>query len=145
MREKIYRFAILGTVLALAGCAGVKPGQSPSTQFTVPIPINQAYDRALAQARYCLVTDARLPTAGGISADGGSAQVQVLADFRRTVAAQVDMKALGPQSTQVVVMMWGINVWDATAVDAMQAAIEFGVPSCTNYFPSVQQPTRKKR
>ena len=144
MNVRVLRLAGIASALALAGCSGIEPGKSPSTQFTVPLTLQDTYDRAMAQTRYCLVTEDRLPTSGGVAANGQSAQIQVLLQLTRAVVAQVDMKALNAQSTQVDVLMWGVNVWDQTAADAMRAAIEYGVPSCTNYFPTSKS-ERKKR
>ncbi len=144
MKVRVLRLASIVSVLVLAGCSGIEPGKSPSTQFTVPLTLQETYDRAMAQTRYCLITEDRLPSSGTVQASGQSAQIQVMLKLTRTVVAQVDMKSLNAQSTQVDVQMWGANVWDQTAADAMRAAIEYGVPSCTNYFPTAKS-DRKKR
>jgi len=144
MRERIYPLASIMVALTLAGCSGIEPGKSPTTQFTVPLTLQETYNRAMAQTEYCLVTKDNLPISGSVAASGQSAQIQVMLQFVRTVVARVDMKSLSAQSTQVDVLMWGVDVWDQTAADAMRAAIEFGVPSCTNYFPTTKS-ERKKR
>lgn len=144
MRTKVCRWGGMVAILVLTGCAGIKPGESPSTQFTVPLTLKETYARAMAQTEYCLVTYDKFPVAADIRPDGQSAQIQVLLDFKSSVVAQIQMLAISPQSTQVDVAMWGVNIWDNTAVQAMKAAIEFGVPSCTNYFPNAQ-PVEKKR
>ena len=144
MRERIYPLASIMVALTLAGCSGIEPGKSPTTQFTVPLTLQETYNRAMAQTEYCLVTKDDLPISGSVAASGQSAQIQVMLQFVHTVVARVDMKSLSAQSTQVDVLMWGVDVWDQTAADAMRAAIEFGVPSCTNYFPS-KKSERKKR
>lgn len=136
LKNSFVRATGLICALALAGCAGIKPGESPSSQFTVPLTVKQTYDRAMAQTQYCLVTNDNFPVKADIMADGQQAQIEVLMTFTSEVMARVDMQALSANSTRVDVQMWGENVWNQSAVDAMQAAIQFGVPSCTNYFPS---------
>ena len=144
MRTKVYRWCGIAATVMLVGCVGIKPGESPSTQFTVPLTLKETYARAMVQTDYCLVTDDKFPVVADMSADGQTAQIKVLFDFRSAVVAQIDMVAKAPQSTQVDVVMWGVNVWDNSAVQAMKAAIEFGVPSCINYFPNAQ-PIEKKQ
>lgn len=136
LKHSLVRVTGLVGALALAGCVGIKPGESPSSQFTVPLTVKQTYDRAMAQTEYCLVTNDDFPVKADIAPDGQQAQIKVLMTFTSQILARVDMQALSANSTRVDVQMWGESVWDQSAVDAMQAAIEFGVPSCTNYFPS---------
>lgn len=135
-KSSLIRVTGLLCVLALAGCAGITPGKSPSVEFTVPLTVKQTYDRAMAQTQYCLVTNDQFPVKADIAADGQQAQIEVLMTFTSEVMARVNMQAQSASSTRVNVQMWGESVWDQSAVDAMQAAIQFGVPSCTNYFPS---------
>jgi hypothetical protein len=134
---------LLGLAFALAGCQGVAPGRSPSEAFSVGVPLKTAYDRALAQTNYCLVTEDRMPVQTSLSPDMQSGSIKVLMKLTNAVIAQTDLRAIDSNNTQVTVTMWGLNIWDAGAVSAMRAAIEFGVVSCTNYFPS--QPTRRTR
>lgn len=136
-------------VVTLAGCSGATSSNAPSTSFTVPIPLQQAYDRAMAQTNYCLMSDDNAPITAQISPDAQRAQIQVLMRFTNTVAAEMGFQARGADSTVVDVRMWGINIWNRTAVDAMEAAIRFGVPSCVNYFPgksaSAETAAKKRR
>lgn len=123
------------SALTLAGCAGVSSNQAPSVQFNVPLTVEQVFERAMAQTKYCLATDDSASIVSKMADDKRSAQIQVLLRFSRILAAEIDMQALNAHSTQVDVLMWGASIWDQTAADAMQAAIQFGVPSCINYFP----------
>jgi hypothetical protein len=132
----------LSTGLLLAGCQGVTPGKSPSVEFVVPISVKSAYSRAVEQSKYCLVTYDRFPLTATLAPDEQSASVRVNMNLTGTLLSDVQIRAQGPSQSQVTVTMWGVDVWDATAVAAMRAAIEFGVPSCTNYFPS---PDPKKK
>lgn len=124
--------------LALAGCAGVSDSREPSAAFTVPISVQEAYDRAMVQANYCLLSDDSAPIESEMAPDGQWAHIQLPMRFTGTVTARVDMKALAPEETEVEVRMWNVSIWDQTAADAMEAAIRFGVPGCINYFPGTQ-------
>ena len=147
-KANLTRFATLvllvALVLLLAGCKGIDPGKSPSASFAVDIPVKTAFDRAVAQTKFCLVTEDRFPMTAEIAPDGQSAFVRVNMTMAGTLLSDVRIAALPGERSQVDVQMWGVNVWDMTAVDAMKAAIEFGVPSCVNYFPSTTQ-TRPRR
>lgn len=127
---------LLGSSALLAGCQGVQPGKSPSDDFVVSTSIEQVYARAIEQSRYCLVTEDRFPLTASLAADKQSGSVRVNMTLTGTLLSEVTMRADGPNQTRVTVRMWGVDVWDANAISAMRAAIEFGVPSCTNYFPS---------
>ncbi len=129
-------FALCVLAVALVGCKGIVPGQSPSRTFEVDISVKTAFERAIAQTQYCLVTEDRFPMTAEMTPDERSAFVRVNMNLAGTLLSEVRISALSPQRSQVDVLMWGVNVWDMTAVDAMQAAIEFGVPSCVNYFPT---------
>lgn len=128
---------VLGSVLLVAGCAGVVVGKTPLTTFDVPISIQTAYDRTVAQAKYCLVTKDNFPLTAQMSADQLSASVNVRMSMTGTLLADIEMYAISAQKTNLSISMWGVNVWDQAAIDAMKAAIEFGVPSCTDYFPAI--------
>jgi len=141
-----YRWLAVTTIaLCLSGCVGIKPGESPSVQFSVDIPLKEAYQRAMEQTQYCLVTHDKFPVISSMDPDEKQAQIQVVLDFRSAVVAQVDMRALGKERTEVDVIMSGVNVWNSTAVRAMQAAIQFGVPSCIDYFPNAEPAKTNKK
>lgn len=133
---------LTGVVSLLVACKGIDPAKSPSKTFEVDMPVKTAYERAIAQTKMCLVTADRFPMTAQIDPDEQFAFVRVNMTLTDTLLSNVRIVAVSPEKSRVSVQMWGVDVWDMTAVDAMQAAIEFGVPSCVNYFPSV---TPKKR
>ena len=126
----------VGVALLLAGCAGINSAKSPAQTFEVDVPVKTAYERALAQTKMCLVTKDDFPLTSQIDADEAFAFVRVNMTMTDTLLSNVRIVAQSPSRSRVSVQMWGVDVWDMSAVDAMQAAIEFGVPSCVNYFPS---------
>ena len=136
---------VCGSILVLAGCTGAVIGQTPSSQFDVSIPLNVAYERALAQTKYCLVTDDNFPMMAQIADDQQTASINVRMSLTGTQLANIAMRSLEPEKTRVTVNMWGVEVWDQTAIDAMQAAIEFGVTSCINYFPTASPADQPRR
>jgi len=136
---------VLGSVLMMAGCAGVVVGKTPSTAFDVPINVQTAYDRTIAQAKYCLLTKDNFPLTAQISPDRQSANVNVRMSVTGTLLAEIELNAIGPDKTNVSISMWGVDIWDQSAIDAMKAAIQFGVSSCTDYFPTTQPPKRNRR
>lgn len=135
---------VLGSVLVLVGCAGVVVGKTPSTTFDVPISIQTAYDRTIAQAKYCLLTKDNFPLTAQISPDRQSANVIVRMSVTNTLLAEIDLNAISAEKTNVLISMWGVDIWDQAAIGAMKAAIQFGVPSCTDYFPPAQ-PSKSNR
>jgi len=62
-----------------------------------------------------------------------------------TLLAEIELNAIGAEKTNVLISMWGVDIWDQAAIDAMKAAIQFGVPSCTDYFPTTPPPKRNRR
>lgn len=136
---------VCGSIPVLVGCTGAVVGQTPSAKFEVPVPIQVAYDRALAQTKYCLVTEDEFPVTAKVANDQQTANITVRMSISGTRLADMSMQAVDASKTNVLVNMWGVNVWDQAAVDAMKAAIEFGVPSCTNYFPTTPPPGQKRR
>ncbi|HEY7804243.1 MAG TPA: hypothetical protein VIC30_07395 [Orrella sp.] len=130
------RLLSLSVALLLAGCAGVNSDSSPAQTFEVDVPVKTAYERALAQTKMCLVTKDDFPLTSQIDADEAFAFVRVNMTLTDKLLSNVRIVAQSPSRSRVSVQMWGVDVWDMSAVDAMQAAIEFGVPSCVNYFPS---------
>lgn len=136
---------VLGSALLMVGCAGVVAGKTPSRTFDVPIGIQTAYDRTVAQAKYCLVTKDNFPLTAQISPDRQSANVNVRMSVTDTLLAEIKLNAIGAEKTTVLISMWGVDIWDQAAIDAMKAAIQFGVPSCTDYFPTAPSPKRNRR
>jgi hypothetical protein len=136
---------VLGSVLVIAGCAGVVVGKTPSTTFDVPISIQRAYERTIAQAKYCLVTKDDFPLTAQISADQQSASVDVRMSMTGTLLADIELTSVSAEKTNVSISMWGVSGWDQAAINAMKAAIQFGVPSCTDYFPTVSPPKGTRR
>lgn len=136
----------LATIITMAtmliSCAGIDPAKSPSKTFVVDIPVKTAYERAVAQSKMCLVTEDRFPLTSQIDPDEKFAFVRVNMSMTDTLLSNVRIVAESAAKSRVSVQMWGVDVWNMTAVDAMQAAIEFGVPSCVNYFPT--QSTKKR-
>ena len=126
----------IGCALLLAGCSGINPSTSPAKTFEVDVPVKRAYERALAQSKMCLVTKDNFPITSEVQEDGSFAFVRVNMNMTDTLLSNVRIVAKSPSRSRVSVQMWGVDVWNTTAIDAMQAAIEFGVPSCVNYFPS---------
>jgi hypothetical protein len=136
---------VLGSVLVIVGCTGAVVGKTPSATFDVPIGIQTAYERTIAQAKYCLVTKDDFPLTAQMSPDQQSANVSVRMSMTGTLLADIKLRALDAERTNVMVNMWGVDVWDQTAVNAMKAAIEFGVPSCIDYFPTTPPARRSRR
>ena len=137
--------AMLAAVWSLSACQGVKPGKTPWKEFVVDIPVKTVYERALEQAKFCLVTKDRLPLSSQLAADGKSAFVRVNMRLADTLLADVRIRTFESNKSIVLVEMWGVDIWNTTAIDAMQAAIEFGVPSCVNYFPTQTSETNPKK
>ncbi len=131
-------------VFALTGCAGINPAKSPAKTFEVDVPVKVAYERAIEQSEMCLVTEDDFPLTSEINADESFAFVRVNMNVSGTLLSNVRIVAQSPSRSRVSVQMWGVNVWNMTAIDAMQAAIEFGVPSCVNYFPTQDSPSAKQ-
>ena len=127
---------LAGLALLLVACKGIDPGKSPSKTFEVNVPVKTAYERVLAQSKMCLITEDRFPITSELNADEQFAFVRVNMKITGTLLSNVRIVAQSPTKSRINVQMWGVDVWDMTAVDAMQAAVEFGVPSCVNYFPS---------
>lgn len=130
------RLAVVAIALGLVACKGIDPGKSPAKTFEVSVPVKTAYERAIAQSEMCLVTEDRFPLASQLDPDNKFAFVRVNMSMTDTLLSNVRVVAESTNKSRVTVQMWGVAPWDMTAVDAMQAAIEFGVPSCINYFPT---------
>jgi hypothetical protein len=130
-------------VLVLVACKGIDPATAPSRSFEVDLDVRTAFDRAVEQSEYCLVTDDRFPITAQIDPNAQSAFVRVNMTLSGTLLSDVRIQAITPERSRIDILMWGVDIWDMTAVDAMQAAIQFGVPACINYFPTVQTPANR--
>lgn len=131
---------LAAAVLALAGCSvGTGPnGGALSADMQAQVPVQAAYDAAVAQAQRCLVGQ------GGYRVDGQvnerAALMRVLTPFGGNEMARVEITSTGPASSAVHINMWGRSIWNADALRAMKEAITFGVPSCVAYMPGDPQP-----
>lgn len=123
----------------LAGCTlGIDGSPAPRASFEADGSVAQVLDAAQAQAKLCLTANdaykvERLDSAAG----AGSVVVRV--PFTSNDIARVDANALSASRSKVEIVMWGRNIWDADAVNAMRDAIVFGVSSCKAYMPRVPQ------
>src|SRR5690606_3921652 len=83
-----HRAAGLLLLAALSGCAlGIQQGHSPSDTFDVPIDYRQAYRRADAQVRECLLGAGGYRAVGDEQPAAGTARVEVRAPFSENVLA----------------------------------------------------------
>ena len=135
---------MVGAVTALVGCSGAVPGKSPTLEFRTAYPLQLVFERAMAQAKYCWSTDANLPILGNVALNGKTAQVRAMGEFGRRAFGRVDIEAVDAKNSFVTVSVIGIDAWDTTSLHAMKAAIEYGVPGCTNYYPSDTKPVKKR-
>ena len=135
--------AALALLGALSGCAlGISGSDSPRASFQANMSVQDALDAAQEQARLCLTgRDAyqvlRIP---GGNADSGS--VVVRAPFTTNDIVRVDVSSASTARSNVEIVMWGRNIWDAKAVAAMRDAITFRTPSCRSYMPTPQAPAK---
>jgi hypothetical protein len=127
----------------LVGCSGAVPGKSPTLEFRSANSLQVVFDRAVAQAKYCWSTDARIPIDGKVALNGRTAQVRAMGEFGRTAFGRVDIEAIDANSSFVTVSVIGVDAWNDSALPAMKDAIEFGVPSCTAYFPTEKSGVKK--
>jgi len=135
-----------GTVLlaALSGCAlGIQPGRSPTETFDVPVGYREAYRRADAQVRECLLGNGGYRVVGAAQ-DDGSARVEVRAPFSENVMARVDVQAQGRDASRVQVTMWGESIWNDDAMVAMRDAVRIGSASCHSYMPRAESPAPRR-
>jgi len=124
-------------LLALSACSvGIQPdGSAPAARFEVPVSYQEVHHRAVAQAEQCLRGAAGYPVTGGVDEASRTSQTIVRALLGEGRMAQVDARALSADRSEVTVAMWGRNIWDARAVQAMREAIEFGYVSCWPTMP----------
>jgi hypothetical protein len=141
--KTVCKLSIVSFCLWLVGCGGAVPGKSPTLEFRTANSVQVVFDRAMAQAKYCWSTDARLPIVGNLSANGRNAEVRSMGQFGRIAYGRVDIEAVDAKTSFVSIAVIGIDEWSESSLPAMKDAIEFGVPSCTAYFPN-EKSVRKK-
>jgi hypothetical protein len=129
--------AVLAIGATLAGCTvGISGGDSPRDHFTADVNYQRALRSAEEQARTCLLGNDAYQVQATDDKASRSGVVRVNAPFTPNDMARVDIKALGENRSDVTVVMWGRNLWNRAAVDAMHDAIVYSVPSCTSFMPS---------
>jgi hypothetical protein len=131
---KRYWLALTGPIL-LSGCLGLDPKSSPKDSFTVPVAFLEVVARAQGQAKECWSAEGEFPVKSSIDTASGTARVWVTGILGSTPYAQVDIRALGDRSTEVVAMVSGINMWNRASLAALHEVMQFGVPTCTSYMP----------
>ena len=129
-------FCLAALTLSLAGCAlGVDgSGQSPRATTEVDRPASTVLDTAQAQALQCLTGNSAYQVQR-VEPQTGQGSIVVRAPFTDNDMARVDVSALSASRSKVDIVMWGRNIWDASAVRAMQDVVTFGVTSCKAYMP----------
>jgi hypothetical protein len=121
---------------ALAGCSlGINEGQSPHTNFTADVDYHRALRSADKQARECLRGEGAYTVTTTEDEASRSGLVRVTAPLFANDVARVVIKGVGEGRSNVDVTMWGKNIWDKTALDAMRDAIRYSATSCTSYMP----------
>ena len=131
---KRYWLALTGPIL-LSGCLGLDPKSSPKDSFTVPVAFQEVVARARGQAKECWSADGEFPVKSSIDTASGTARVWVTGILGSTPYAQIDIRAVGDRSTEVVAMVSGINMWNRASLAALHEVMQFGVPTCTSYMP----------
>ncbi|KGD92184.1 hypothetical protein JL37_16160 [Achromobacter sp. RTa] len=132
--------------LGLAGCSiGISQnGASPHSEFKAPVAFKDAYATAIRQSRDCLrSTDNAYRVVADLNESAQSGVVRVLAPFSDNEMSRVDLKAAGPKSTDVRIVMWGKGTWDPAAMRAMQDAVYYSLVSCSSYMPLDPRPPVK--
>jgi hypothetical protein len=142
--KTVYKLFVVSLGLWLVGCGGAVPGKSPTLEFRTANSVQVVFDRAMAQAKYCWSTDARLPIVGNVAANGRKAEVRSMGQFGRIAYGRVDIEAVDANTSFVSIAVIGVDEWNESALPAMKDAIEFGVPSCTAYFPSEKTGQKNK-
>ena len=135
---------LVGVVPFLAaGCIGINSSSSPKETFALPRAYQDAYNIATLQAQQCWSDDGDLPIKGQLDTAARTAQVFVAGALGGGRYAQVDIRALDDQNTEITTTVVDVNIWNRAAIAAMHAALQFGVSTCTNYMPDAR-PTKKK-
>lgn len=124
--------------LLLGGCLGINQNSSPRDTFTVPVSYEVIFERAKAQAQRCWSADGEFPVIGAINHTDRAAFVAVTGELGGNRYGQVDIRALNDQSTEVQVMVNGINIWNVKSLAAMHEVLQFGTPTCISYMPRPQ-------
>lgn len=122
----------------LSACIGVNPNSSPKDSFSIPVPYEIVYDRAHAQAERCWSADGEFPVIGEINTVDRTAFVAVTGEFGHNRYGQVEIRAVNDRTSQVDVVVNGINIWDVKSLAAMHEVLQFGVPTCVSYMPRPQ-------
>ena len=124
--------------LLLGGCLGINQNSSPRDTFMVPVSYEVIFERAKAQAQRCWSADGEFPVIGSINHTDRTAFVAVTGELGGNRYGQVDIRALNDQSTEVQVMVNGINIWNVKSLAAMHEVLQFGTPTCISYMPRPQ-------
>jgi len=124
--------------LTLGACIGINPNSSPKDSFTVPVAYEVIYERAKTQAQRCWSAEGEFPIIGSINTSDRTAFVAVTGELGGNRYGQVDIRALGAQSTEVQVIVNGINIWNVKSLAAMHEVLQFGTPTCISYMPRPQ-------
>ena len=144
----MYRNLVPASALALglAGCSiGIsQDGSSPHSEFKAPVAFKDAFDAVIRQSNACLrSTDNAYRVVPDLNESTQSGVVRVLAPYSDNEMSRVDLKAAGPKTTDVRIVMWGKGTWDAAAMRAMQDAVYYGLVSCSTYMPLDPRPPVK--
>jgi hypothetical protein len=133
-----FKWLITLLPLLLSACIGINPNSSPKDSFTVPFAYEIVFERAKAQAQRCWSADGEFPIIGAVNTADRTAFVAVTSELGGSRYGQVDIRALDTQSSQVQVIVNGINIWNAKSLAAMHEVIQFGTPTCISYMPRPQ-------
>jgi hypothetical protein len=136
------KWVALAMPVLTAGCIGINSNSSPKETFALPRPYQEAYKIATLQAQQCWSNDGEFPIKGQLDTATRTAQLAVTGGLGGSRYGQVEIRALDDQNSEITTTVAGINIWDAAAISAMQAALQFGVSTCTNYMPSAR-PAKK--
>jgi len=138
-----FKWLAVTVPLLASGCIGINSNSSPKETFTLPRAYQEVYKLATLQAQQCWGNDGEFPIKGQLDSATRTAQVAVTGGLGGSRYGQVDIRALDDQNTEITTTVAGINIWNAAAISAMHAALQFGVSTCTNYMPSAK-PVNKK-
>lgn len=133
-----FKWLITLLPLFLSACIGINPNASPKDSFTVPIAYEVIFERAKAQAQRCWSAQGEFPIIGSVNTAERTAFVAVTSELGGSRYGQVDIRALDAQSSQVQVIVNGINIWNVKSLAAMHEVIQFGTPTCISYMPRPQ-------
>lgn len=133
-----FKWMIAFAPLLLGACMGVNQNSSPKDTFKIPVSYEVVFERAQAQAKRCWSADGEFPVIGSIDRTARTAFVAVTGELGGNRYGQVDIRALDDQSSQVQVMVNGINIWNVKSLAAMHEVLQFGTPTCISYMPRPQ-------